>query len=297
MCIRRADLFCGADKLTQRRKLEMSDDEWGEFSEKSSVRVLRTTINEIAIADIWISTTRRSVDKTRVLALSKAIARDGLQYPITLCRRRGMGTKSWELVAGGHRLAAFKLLGLKKIPATIILSSQAEAWCASENLHRSELSALRFAEELVNYANATTDANQIVVGKRQPDKGISRVARELGFSRRTVERAFSRAGLPTAVKESLVANNLDDNGSFLSEIVKINDSVSQLRRIREKSETKPAAPIVTQKKEPSNPLNPTRDFLPDFQALERAWKHSDVCKLYTLSKRNVKIAFLKKIGP
>jgi len=66
---------------------------------------------KINIAEIKIKKGRRPVDENKVRELADSIQEVGLLNPITITREN-------ILIAGAHRIAAFKLLGRKEIPAT-----------------------------------------------------------------------------------------------------------------------------------------------------------------------------------
>jgi N6-adenosine-specific RNA methylase IME4 len=88
----------------------------------------------IKIADITVHTNRRHIDTITVRLLSESIRDVGLINPITV-------TADYTLIAGAHRLEAFKLLGKAEIDATIIDVSGLRAELAEldENLVRNEL--------------------------------------------------------------------------------------------------------------------------------------------------------------
>jgi ParB family chromosome partitioning protein len=71
---------------------------------------------EIKISDIVISEHRREADPGKVLSLADSINQVGLLHPITVCR---VG-KKYRLLAGLHRVEAFKALSCDKIPATAL---------------------------------------------------------------------------------------------------------------------------------------------------------------------------------
>jgi ParB family chromosome partitioning protein len=98
-------------------------------------------IHLVPIDDITISDTRRAVGD--VSDLADSIQESGLLNPITV-------TPGRKLVAGGRRLAAFKLLGKAEIPAFIRLYGDLHAELAEidENLVRAELTVLERGEQL-----------------------------------------------------------------------------------------------------------------------------------------------------
>jgi len=95
-------------------------------------------INEIIIGD-----NRRSVNPERVKELAASIQEIGLLNPITI-------TEDKHLVAGLHRIEAYKLLGRTEIEATVVSLRERDAELAriEENLIRNELTVLQRAEQL-----------------------------------------------------------------------------------------------------------------------------------------------------
>jgi len=89
---------------------------------------------KIKISEIKIKKGRRPVDEDKVRELADSIKEVGLLNPITV-------TKENQLIAGAHRIAAYKLLGRKEIEATAIDVSGLKAKLAEidENLIRNEL--------------------------------------------------------------------------------------------------------------------------------------------------------------
>src|ERR1035437_8335436 len=97
-------------------------------------------IASIMIADIVIADGRRDLNAETVRTLADSSEKLGLRHPITVRRRNG----GYILVAGRHRVEAYKMLGLDNIPASIATTSDDDArlWEIAENLHRAELTRL-----------------------------------------------------------------------------------------------------------------------------------------------------------
>lgn len=95
------------------------------------------------ISEIDISDGRRAVDDVKVKALADSIQTVGLLNPVHV-------DKGGTLVAGGHRLAACKLLGWTEIPVTVLdLDADRQRLAEiDENFIRNELSALERAEQM-----------------------------------------------------------------------------------------------------------------------------------------------------
>ena len=97
----------------------------------------------VKIDEIIIGENRRSVNPERVKELAASIQEIGLLNPITI-------TEDKYLVAGLHRIEAYKLLGRTEIEATVVSLSELDAELAQidENLIRNELTVLERAEQL-----------------------------------------------------------------------------------------------------------------------------------------------------
>lgn len=110
----------------------------------------------IKIAKITIGDGRRAVDQDAVSRLAQSIKSIGLMTPITV-RCSGDG---YRLVAGRHRVEAYRHLGLAEIPADILGEDDEQPERAaredrmleiSENLHRSELTVVQRSEYLTEW--------------------------------------------------------------------------------------------------------------------------------------------------
>ena len=92
--------------------------------------------NEIPIEKIIISKeSRRPVKQSRVISLAESIQERGLMNPILI-------SKSNHLIAGYHRVEAFKYLGKRTIPCTftnVIDPVELKLMEIDENENRSEL--------------------------------------------------------------------------------------------------------------------------------------------------------------
>jgi ParB family chromosome partitioning protein len=93
---------------------------------------------EITLDRIEIPDGRRAVDPDVVARLKNSIAVVGLQHPITVAKRDG----GYRLLAGAHRLTAFRELGMERISANVVELDDVHAELVEldENLARNELS-------------------------------------------------------------------------------------------------------------------------------------------------------------
>jgi ParB family transcriptional regulator, chromosome partitioning protein len=152
----------------------------------------------------------RPVDADWVALLADRIAADGLLQPIAVRAEQADGT--FPLIAGGHRVAAARLLGWQDIPAQVfdVSELQARLMEIEENLIRAELNALDRAVFLAEHKQVwealhpatrhggnrrNRPADQ--VGKNDDLKleRFTAAAREkFGLSESTVQRAVRMAG-------------------------------------------------------------------------------------------------------
>lgn len=147
----------------------------------------------------WIEIGRRErvFQTERMQELMINIKDIGLIHPITVTATAA--SQRYRLVAGHHRLAAFRALqaeghpGFDLIPATLIEAAEALKVELSENLYRADLSVLEKAEHLCNYLRSSTDT---VSG------ALEALARQAGQSARTFYR-YKAIGEGVLVGEAL----------------------------------------------------------------------------------------------
>lgn len=132
---------------------------------------------EIAVAEIEPSPyqPRRDIDAGHVKELAESIRSEGLLQPIVVRERGG----KFELIAGERRWRAHLQLGLKKIAARVMETSDASSAVISliENIQREGLNAI---EEALAYASlmGDFDLTQEAVAERV-GKGRATVANSL----------------------------------------------------------------------------------------------------------------------
>jgi ParB-like chromosome segregation protein Spo0J len=104
----------------------------------------------LPLDEIDVSKSHRPYDAQAVSRLARSIDDIVLQYPISVVANAGR----FRLVAGLHRLEAFRTLGEQSIPASVVMLSDLDArmWEISENLHRAELTVAQRAEQIAEYA-------------------------------------------------------------------------------------------------------------------------------------------------
>lgn len=105
-----------------------------------------TALRELPVHSIEVPERKRPIDHDHVGALADSINEIGLLSPIALMIREGIP----RLVAGAHRLAAFKLLGWETIPYVEVGLDDLRAELAEidENLIRAKLTELQKSQQL-----------------------------------------------------------------------------------------------------------------------------------------------------
>jgi len=188
-------------------------------------------INEIIIGD-----NRRSVNPERVKELAASIQEIGLLNPVTI-------TEDKRLVAGLHRIEAYKLLGKTEIEATIVSLDELDAELAQidENLIRNELTVLERAEQLkrrkeiyeAKYPESKAGVKRAIgmnkalgynVGDIVSPTFAEDTASKIGVSLRSVQRDVQIAeDLADEVKEAIRDTDLADNKTELLRLARLDE--------------------------------------------------------------------------
>jgi ParB/RepB/Spo0J family partition protein len=220
---------------------------------------LPITIDEIDIGD-----TRRQVNSAAVKRLADSIEQVGLRHPITV-RERG---DRYLLVAGRHRIEAFKKLGREHIPATIVKMNNDDArlWEIAENLHRADLSKLERDEQIAEWIKITerisSQSERKSVGR--PEGGVEAAARDLGIHRHDAHRAVQVASLSEEAKDAAREAGLDDNRSALLEAASKPTVAEQVAAIHQRHTAK----VIKLADEPLNDMEAAEKQV---AALMSAW--------------------------
>lgn len=211
----------------------------------------------IGLDEIYLSDNRRPVDMATVKRLAESIDKIGLRHPITV-RRRGEG---YALVAGRHRMEAFRYLKREHIPAIIATFSGVDArlWEIAENLHRKELTVQERSDHIAEWVRLTEEKREqnkpaqlgpVSKVGRGNESGMNAASRELGLERKEVQRAVKIADIAPEAKEEARVFHLDDNQSALLKVAAVakegGSADEQIAVIHQISDQK-------NKKEPSEP--------------------------------------------
>lgn len=194
----------------------------------------------------------RQLSEVQVETLVASIADIGLLNPITVYARQvirsGEPVDGFGLVAGAHRLEAFRRLGMVEIEANIVSLSELERQIAEcdENLCGSVLSKVERAmftkrrkdayealhpQTKQGAFNQHTVASRQVGDKQEVDRFTADTAAKTGQSERAVQRDAERGmKISDRALETLRGTKLD-NGSYLDKLKAIpaNDQVTHVK--------------------------------------------------------------------
>lgn len=240
---------------------------------------------QIPLAQIDDRTRLRPVDPAWAETLARLMESDGQQTPVTLRWTPDQGgTKA--LIAGGHRLAAARILGWQTILAEEIECSddEAELLEIDENIARSSLTELERGE-LLGLRQAAYErlhpqtkhggkrvSGQVAILAAAPLRFSADVAARLKIGERTVQRLVSRhRNLAPEVKAALAETHFANSGSDLDALARL-PSEKQLRVLglltaADKPAPNVAAALATLDKRRAPPPHEK-----EFAALMSAWR-------------------------
>lgn len=218
----------------------------------------------------------RNLDQKQVGALAESIKEVGLLNPITVYRRKiiyaGQEIDGYGLIAGAHRLAACKTLGMREIPAVILDLDDNDRVIAEcdENLCAAKLSpsdaAMFTAERKRAYlakhpetANGGDRKSDRQVGDLKKDRFTADTAAKTGQSERNVQRNAERGQDIDEAALRLVRGTSLDTGVYLDTLKKVKSENQADRVIRDLDNLKKPKPKVkhqaaaeTQAREPNS---------------------------------------------
>lgn len=190
----------------------------------------------LGVEEIVVGESRREINAEAVAKLASSIAEIGLRHPITVRKERG--GERYVLVAGLHRLEAFRRLGRDHIPAVIatMTNDEARMWEIAENLHRSELTKLQRAEHIEEWRKLKAEQVRKVSapsgGSQPTDQGYRKTAADLGVDEAEVRSATKIAALAPEAKEAAREVGKDDNRSALLRAAREPTPEAQVRAIK-----------------------------------------------------------------
>lgn len=186
----------------------------------------------------------RAVDGSIVNGLAESIAAVGLINPIRVREARGR----WEVVAGVHRLMAYRQLGLAEIEAQVVTDDDLHAELAmiDENLMRAELSAsdraVQTARRKAIYLELHPETAEHVAGgvaKNSAADNLSaapsfaaETAKATGKDERSVRRDAERGEKVIPEVIDLIRGTKLDTGVYLDKLKKLtpNDQLMAAKR-------------------------------------------------------------------
>lgn len=172
---------------------------------------------------------RRPLDQKAVTTIASSVKEIGLKTPISVRKiKRKSSDGDWEypwiLVAGRHRLAAAKKLGMKQIEVIDVGGDDIDAsmWEIAENLHRAELSAQERADltgtwvkkldqrlELQAPVGSTPKASKRGrIGEGRRVSAITTAAKSLGVTHEAVRQRVQIAKITPAARAAADAAGL-----------------------------------------------------------------------------------------
>jgi ParB family chromosome partitioning protein len=186
---------------------------------------------EVPLDRVEIPGGRRAVDPDAVARLKNSIAVVGLQHPITVAKRDG----GYRLLAGAHRLTAFRELGMERISANIVELDDlhAELVELDENLARNELSpaerSAAVARRKAIYETLHPETKHGAIGKgRELPKGAVKADRfsaataaATGRSERAIQLDAHRGEVLGGETLAKVARTSLDRGTELDALAKL----------------------------------------------------------------------------
>lgn len=185
----------------------------------------------IMIDDIIVNDGRREINSASVKKLAQSIEQIGLRHPITV-KRKG---EQYVLIAGRHRLEAYKKLGREHIAASILSMTNDEArlWEIAENLHRAELTKLERDDNIAEWLKITEQrmlAN-CQQSKPGPKSAIRAASDEIGVEQSSAHRALKVASLSDEAKEVARETGLDNNRTALLAAAREKGPKAQVARL------------------------------------------------------------------
>lgn len=240
--------------------------------------VANYNVETVPVDEVYALGNRRACDMAAVNTIAESIKKIGLQTPITVWAGDAIDPETSEeldgyrLIAGRHRLEAYRQLGEQRIPAIIRDCSESEArmWEIAENLHRAELTALERDEQIAEWVDLAKAVSAQPAPKPQggrPESGERKAARDLNIERTAVQRAVKVAKLSDEAKTAAVDAGLDDNRTALLSAAKHDEPSAQVEAIRNYIPVRPVSPAP-------GPLNDIETKEQWMAAMMRLWNRA-----------------------
>tara|TARA_Y200000002_G_C22666493_1_gene658202 strand:- start:596 stop:2182 length:1587 start_codon:yes stop_codon:yes gene_type:complete len=183
------------------------------------------SIAQVPIEQIKIRYRLRSPKQSKIEELAESIRTLGLMNPITV-------DNELYLIAGFHRLNAYKLLGYKAIPAIVKDYSKlhSELGEIDENLKRSSLSHIEIAEHMVKREEVLEQMGLRMISGFNSNKGListDELAKEFGVTKRQYRMKKQPAKIVEDVRDALRDTKWSD---VLMDMVKLSQQTPEVQR-------------------------------------------------------------------
>jgi len=185
-------------------------------------------ILEIPLSQISIRFRLRTPSESKISEIADSIKQIGLLNPITL-------DSSYNLIAGYHRLLAFRILGRNTIPS-IIKESKNEIFNElieiDENLKRNELNHIEVAEhivkreELLSELGLTYSAGDNHHTKKEAKVTVEELAEGIGLSKRSYQQRKQIFRINEEVRSLLVDTEFSNS---LVDLVKLSSEPNEIQ--------------------------------------------------------------------
>jgi ParB-like chromosome segregation protein Spo0J len=222
-------------------------------------------VERVPVIGIEVGARHRAPDPATVSAIAESMKLIGQLQPITVYEKDGVA----HLIAGLHRVLAASSIGMDEIEAVFVTGDDIDQELReiSENLHRSELTALERDGHVARWIELT-DAKRLSVQsapkmRGRPESGVNAAARGLGIESTDAKRAVKVASLTDEAKAAAVEAGLDNNRTALLEAAK-SDPAEQANTMRAIAARK-ASPLA------ADPLNDLEAIEKQVAALMSAW--------------------------
>ena len=185
-------------------------------------------ILEIPLSQISIRFRLRTPSESKISEIADSIQQIGLLNPITL-------DSSYNLIAGYHRLLAFRFLGRNTIPSIIKESKNEifnELMEIDENLKRNELNHIEVAEhivkreELLSKLGLTYSAGDNHHTKKEAKVTIEELAEGIGLSKRSYQQRKQIFRINEEVRSLLVDTEFSNS---LVDLVKLSSEPDEIQ--------------------------------------------------------------------
>lgn len=190
---------------------------------------------DIAIEKIVVNERKRKLQPEKVADLAQSIKDLGLLHPIVVTRHNG----TFNLVAGLHRLEAYRQLGKTTIPAQVVELEKLKAELAEidENLIRSDLTQLEQSIQIARrkeiYEQLHPETRHGAVGRggkksrhlvdSLPERFTKDTSKKTGKTERTVQRQAKIGKTLASDAEQLRGTVVEDNQQELLKLARASE--------------------------------------------------------------------------